>query len=211
MAYIYKIINDINDKIYVGKTHLTLDERWKQHCQDYKKSSCSRPLYNAMKKYGIEHFHIEEIERCENPEEREIYQIETLNTFKNGYNATLGGDGRPYIDYNLVVATYKEINNQNEVARRLNISPDSVFKILREKEIKTKSGAEVNQEKYGKMVNMFDLNGNYLRTFVSLNEAAYYMVENNLTGCKISTIRQHISEVCQKKRKTAAKFIWHFC
>ena len=59
-----------------------------------------------MRKYGIEHFHIELIEETDNPEEREIYWIEKKQSFKNGYNATIGGDGRKYIDYDLVIATY---------------------------------------------------------------------------------------------------------
>ena len=60
------------------------------------------------------------------------------------------------------------------------------------------------------MVSMYSLNDEYIRTFISLQEAATYMVENKLTGCKHSTIRTHISEVCRGKRKTAAKFKWKF-
>lgn len=59
-----------------------------------------------MRKYGTEHFHIELLEETDNPEERETYWIEQLGSFKWGYNATLGGDGKKYIDYDLVVATY---------------------------------------------------------------------------------------------------------
>ena len=59
-----------------------------------------------MRKYGIEHFHIELIEETDNPEEREVYWIEQKQSFKYGYNATMGGDGQKYIDYDLVVATY---------------------------------------------------------------------------------------------------------
>lgn len=62
-----------------------------------------------MRKYGAENFTIEEIEKTDNPEDRERYWIEYFSSFKNGYNATIGGDGRPYIDYDLVVATYKEL------------------------------------------------------------------------------------------------------
>ena len=59
-----------------------------------------------MRKYGVEHFHIELIEETDNPEEREIYWIEKKQSFKNGYNATLGGDGRKYLDYDLIISTY---------------------------------------------------------------------------------------------------------
>ena len=62
-----------------------------------------------MRKYGIEHFHIELIEETDNPEEREVFWIENKRSFKNGYNATKGGDGRPYLDYDLIISTYNEV------------------------------------------------------------------------------------------------------
>lgn len=45
-----------------------------------------------MRKYGIEHFHIELIEETDDPEEREIYWIEQKRSFKNGYNAAMERD-----------------------------------------------------------------------------------------------------------------------
>ena len=64
MSFIYKITNDINDKIYVGKTNLSLQERFLQHCRDSQKESIlNRPLYKAMNKYGVNHFQIELIEK----------------------------------------------------------------------------------------------------------------------------------------------------
>lgn len=92
MAYIYRIVNDINDKIYIGKTQFSIEKRFRQHCKDSQRQQCSkRPLYNAMKKYGIQHFSIELIEETNNPEEREKFWIKQYNSYKNGYNATLGG------------------------------------------------------------------------------------------------------------------------
>ena len=83
------------------------------------KTNKNRPLYRAFQKYGIENFSIETIEETNNPNEREKYWIEYYGSFKNGYNATIGGDGKPYIDYDLVVATYKEIMNMEKVAEKL--------------------------------------------------------------------------------------------
>ncbi len=94
-----------------------------------------------MRKYGIEHFHIELIEETDDPEEREIYWIEKYQTFKNGYNATLGGDGKKYIDYGLVIETYKHLQNITETAKQLNISIDSVSMILKENKINIKSSS----------------------------------------------------------------------
>ena len=66
MAYIYQITNNINGKIYVGKTvKNNIQERWEEHLKDYKKPRCEkRPLYDAMNKYGSENFSIKELEEC---------------------------------------------------------------------------------------------------------------------------------------------------
>ena len=36
MAYIYKITNNVNGKIYVGKTNRTIKARWKEHHKDFR-------------------------------------------------------------------------------------------------------------------------------------------------------------------------------
>ena len=208
MAYIYQIVNDINNKIYIGKTERTIQERWKEHCKDaFKEHSEKRPLYAAMKKYGIENFHIELIEETDNPEEREIYWIEEKQSFKCGYNATIGGDGKRYIDYDLVISTYKETQNISDTAKKLNISVDSVSKILKSKHIKPLSHKEANQNKYGKTINQYDLNGNYIQSFPSLKSAATFLNKITKTSRGASS---HISDVCKGKRKTAYGYIWKF-
>ena len=163
-----------------------------------------------MNKYGIEHFHIEILEETNNPEERETYWIEQKRSFKYGYNATMGGDGKKYIDYDLVIATYSKLQNLNKTAQTLNICADTVHNILVTNKIQIKSSQEILKEVASVPVHMYNLQNEYIRTFASSHEAARYMIENNLTGCKHSTIRQHISEVCKGRRKTAAKFIWKY-
>lgn len=94
MAFIlYKISNTINNKLYIGQTITGLAKRWGQH-----KASCIRrkrsKLYNAMRKYGIDKFKIEEICRVENIEELNKIEKETIEKFDtvyNGYNITFGG------------------------------------------------------------------------------------------------------------------------
>lgn len=34
MGYIYKITNEINQKVYIGKTLTSLEKRWKRHIYD---------------------------------------------------------------------------------------------------------------------------------------------------------------------------------
>lgn len=95
MAYIYKVTNIINNKIYIGKTIRTLKERQQEHLRKVEKE----PTYfhNSIIKYGKENFIWEIIEECPNEKanEREIFwiaQLETTNRNK-GYNLTTGGEG----------------------------------------------------------------------------------------------------------------------
>lgn len=87
--FVYKITNNINGKIYVGK-HVTENEN-----DTYFGSGIV--LKQSIKKYGINNFKKEVIEFCENDDhlnEKEIYWIKELNTIcPNGYNINSGGKG----------------------------------------------------------------------------------------------------------------------
>lgn len=213
ISYIYKITNNINGKIYIGKTLFSIEKRWQEHCQDYNKErNEKRPIYSAMKKYGIENFSISEVEECTAKEidEREKYWIEYYGSFKNGYNATTGGTGQCYIDYDVVTAVYNQVQNMKETAQLCGICPESVSKILKINNIKTKSSAEIIKEKASIPVNMFSLDGEYIKTFASTADAARFLMNRNCVNCKFTTIRYHISEVAKGKRKTAYGYKWRF-
>ena len=211
MPYIYKIENKINGKIYIGKTLKTIEERWREHCKDFQRERCEkRPLYSAMNKYGIENFIIEEVEQCEESilSEREKYWIEYYGSFKYGYNATIGGDGKPYIDRNLVIKTYQEIGVMQRVADLLDISVDSVRNILKENNIKIHSYKEINKKLYGKAVMMLSLTEEPQKVFNTLSEAAIFLNEERRQNSEIRGITCHISQVCEGKRKTAYNHKW---
>lgn len=96
MYYIYKISNTVTNKVYIGQTSNTIECRFKEHLDKSKDSNINhRPLYLAMNKYGKENFYIECLESVSTKEEaniREQFYIKQYNSFKNGYNATIGGD-----------------------------------------------------------------------------------------------------------------------
>lgn len=86
---IYKITNVVNGKFYIGKTTLTIEERFKTHF--YKHKSGKTHLYKAMRKYGFENFTIE-------PIETDVFDLNEAETrliaeLKPHYNMTTGGDG----------------------------------------------------------------------------------------------------------------------
>lgn len=208
MSYIYKITNNVNGKIYIGKTNRSIEERFKEHCKDYlRRDFEKRPLYSAMRKYGVENFSIELVEETNIPEERERYWIEYYGSFKNGYNATLGGDGKSYIDYDLVVATYLELQNQLKVAKKLNISVDTVATALKVKNINSLNKTEVVRLVMGKIINQYDLKGNYIQSFPSARAAAVALGKATATS---NGAVSHITDVCKGKRKTAYGYIWKF-
>lgn len=211
MAYIYKITNDINDKVYVGKTEFSLEKRFREHCQDaIRRELEQRPLYSAMRKYGCDKFHISLIEETDNPNDREVFWIQELNSYEMGYNATTGGDGKKYLDYEEIISMYQETQNCCEVARRLNVSPDSVRKILHANGIELKTSEDISRDNNTKHIEMINRKTKeVVQIFATYAEAARYVYQHNLSSSKnIKGIAVHISGVCKGKRKTAYEHLW---
>lgn len=92
---IYIIKNKINNKVYIGQS-VDIMCRWYAHRNSAKGKSQDSytKIHTAMNKLGIDNFYIEILEECEYSklDEREIYWINFFNSYKNGYNMTLGGD-----------------------------------------------------------------------------------------------------------------------
>ena len=90
--YIYKITNEINGKIYIGK-HSTDDLN-----DGYMGSGVV--LKQAIKKYGVENFTKEILEFCDKEVELNDLEKHYIDKYKStdksiGYNLTPGGDGNP--------------------------------------------------------------------------------------------------------------------
>ena len=211
MAYIYQIQNDINGKIYVGKTEFSIEKRFKEHCNDaYKDLKEKRPLYAAMRKYGIEHFHISLLEETDNPEERECYWIEQLRSFKNGYNATMGGEGKKYLDYDLIISTYERIKNITRTAEICQCDRGSVSKILKENKVEIISQQEANQHRANTVFMIDKDTEEIIRSFVSAGEALQYLRQKGITSSTSRGALSHITDVCKGKRKNAYGYKWSY-
>lgn len=215
MAYIYKITNDINSKIYIGKTNDTIEKRWKIHIKDSTKriNSEKRPLYLAMNKYGIEHFHIEEIEQCDDElsSEREKYWISYYNSYTDGYNATLGGDGRNLYNHQEIAKLLIQGKSVKDICEIIGCCSDIVSQVAKNYNINLALYAQNRQkEKLSKMVAQYDKNMNYIQTFNSVADAARWLCECGIIPTLSSGVRTHIAEVCNGKRKTAYKSVWKY-
>ena len=101
-AYIYKIQNKINGKLYIGQTVQTINKRWSEHCHN---SSTCKILRSAILKYGKENFDVSVLHTLEcddKPTLRiELNRLETEEIEKNrslvpnGYNILKGGNTSP--------------------------------------------------------------------------------------------------------------------
>ena len=206
MPYIYKITNNINGKIYIGKTNFTIEKRWREHCQDYQKSSLNkRPLYSAMKKYGIENFSIEEVEYLDTPleaEEREKYWIEYYGSFKYGYNATRGGDGKTYADYDLIYSLWNEGKNNKEIQEITKYDYLTISIALSSYNISSEEKQRRGRINIQKPVAKLDKNTLQIIKVYSSIEEAYRDLQKQTSG--------HIAEVCKGKRKSAYGYGWKY-
>ena len=207
MPYIYKITNIINNKSYIGKTVETVEERFKRHCKDYKKSQVAhRPLYSAIKKYGINNFKVEELEECsiELLNEREKYWIKYYDSYGKGYNATRGGDGVAYADYELIYSLWINDNSMRAIQKITGYSMPTIKNALNNyqisKEERIQKGNLLNHNI--KKVIMIDIKTNEsIRIFDSAEQAGKFLGKIN---------GSHISDVCKGKRKTAYGYLWKY-
>ena len=213
---IYKIINDVNNYVYIGQTKNELSQRYKEHLKDSKKyKDKNRSLYKAFNEIGIEHFSIHLIEQCEDDlgNEREIYWINKYDSFLNGYNDTLGGTGSYQIDPKIVINEYQDLRSVTKVAQKLEICINSVSRILHSNGIGVAEIRRIDSENRGIKVNQYNKQGEFIQSFVTISDAVRWLVENGMilntkkcpakAGC-------YISDVCKGKGKTAYGYVWRF-
>jgi len=90
---VYLITNTVNGKRYVGLTKKPIGYRWSQHTHDARKhKGTSRPLLNAINKYGKDAFSIVAIYSA--LDEYALIEAEKviISELKPEYNATNGGE-----------------------------------------------------------------------------------------------------------------------
>jgi len=108
-GYIYKSLNTINEKVYIGKTGKTIEERWSRHLEDaraLKRAREANPdkniegshLNNAINKYGSDAFIVNQVDVAYSREElneKERYWVKEYDSMNpdKGYNMTEGGEG----------------------------------------------------------------------------------------------------------------------
>lgn len=104
--FIYKATSATTNKVYIGQSSQTLQERINQHNSHAYGHQYNYHFHNAIRKYGAEDFSYEIIEdgikTIEELNDRECYWIKYYNSYEKGYNSTLGGEGRHTRDDELI-------------------------------------------------------------------------------------------------------------
>ncbi len=131
MKKIYKIINLINNKVYIGQTKQKIKIRFAQH----KKKPTNKHLKRAFNKYGEQNFVIEVLEEVSlnKADEREQYWIKYFDSFNGvkGYNETSGGlsyKGKPLCQSHKDLISKARIGKGEKKVQQLNKEDCKIIK-----------------------------------------------------------------------------------
>lgn len=120
---IYKITNDVNNKLYIGQTTKSLEDRIRNHRNSFV-SGVDNHLYRAMRKYGWEKFHFEviaEVNDQETLDDLEAYYISKYDCIRNGYNMAPGGTINTMFS-EVVKEKHDAVMRSDEVRKRISES-----------------------------------------------------------------------------------------
>lgn len=217
---IYLIKNLISGNCYVGQAK-NIASRIRQHlgsAYSEPKKDYNTPLHAAFRKYGLDNFELEILQKCEYSELNtlEEYWVSVYDCFKNGYNQTAGGK-QSIRHIKLTEEDVIKIRNllleaklsYTQIANQFNICKDLVYRINVGRAwtssnciypIRETLPIEIHQFK-GRCVAKRDLYTNeILELFPNRNFAAKALGDK-LYG-------PHISECCNGNRKKAYGFNW---
>ena len=141
MFQIYKISNNLNNKVYIGSS-IDVERRWRQHKEasiNEKDHHYNYPLMVAFREFGIANF-----------------TFEVVDTLPD-YQAMIQAEHDWIIKENCVVPNgYNQTDNTNSPMFDPNVA---------------KKMSDTKRDKYGKRVSEIDLNGNIIDVWDSLAEA----------------------------------------
>lgn len=109
---VYLITNTITNKKYIGITTRNISDRFKEHCK------ANSYIGRAIRKYGKNNFSIEVLDMAHSKEELfdlEVKYISSYNSYRGGYNQTVGGDGANLVEDLELKLTNKQKNFCNLV------------------------------------------------------------------------------------------------
>lgn len=207
--YVYKVTNLKKDRIYIGASTKSVEERKKDHLQKVDKYDNNK-LYDAISTYGAEAFVWETIDTASTVDElahKEKHYITYYNSKENGYNSDLGGGFKKTIyKYHLeskeLIETFECLDDAGEsvgaVKQQISRACLSVNKVF--------GGYYWSYEKY----DIFEISKDQRKKIV-----CQYTSDNTLLACFSSVAeasretgvnRSCIAKVCRGVRNVAGGY-----
>lgn len=224
-GYIYCITNNINGKKYIGQTKTDIKTRWRGHKSDVTNPNAQKfAIHLAMKKYGIDNFIIQQIEKVEKPKSKELsitlndreqFYIKNYKTLApNGYNLTEGGeagninDFKEVCQYNMLGDFIHEYRSITEAAIMTDGNPKAISACCMH-HLKTSGGFVweykgtkpriiYNKKECSYKIDQYYPNGIFIKTFENS------IIAGKETGISVEKIRS----VCNGDNKTAKGYVW---
>lgn len=217
---VYKITCLVNNKIYIGYTKQSINERLKQHFRCIKqKSVLNNKFSNAIRKYGKNNFIIERLFTFDNKIlalDKEIELIKEYNSITNGYNTKIGGEGGPD---NIVK---KDVSgNKNPMFGKSNKHTQEIKHQISQSVINfNKSNSDsaliANSNRRNKIIEMNKTIFNQLnkkpilQIDIKTNEIIKEWPSSKDAGNYLSVFPTSITKVCKGKSKSAGGFKWQY-
>lgn len=184
---IYIIRNTVNDKVYVGQTHVSIKLRFQNHLSAARHGK-NYVIGKAIRKYGEDKFYVELLEKClvEELNEREQYWISFFKATDNrfGYNMSIGGNvvrTTKELDENLVLKMFNSGIGSYEIAKLLHVHPYRTAEVLknhhivygvdkqRRKDEKKIIAAYISGKRTMDICRQFDINKSTVRRIILRN------------------------------------------
>lgn len=212
MAYIYRILNKITKKCYIGETKSKdVVWRWNQHKQKIESNNGCPALRDAVKKYGIDNFEFSVLIICFD-DERFKYEREYIRKYNsvvpNGYNITNGGEGggfqgKTHTDQvkNIIKDKLKQKYIDNPELKKQMSERNKIVMNNPEIREKVKNGIE-NSEKWKKVIEE-NRRGNYNK--IKHNEETKKKISESLKKYHSENIKVVDNVIIERDNKLGKK------
>jgi len=172
---IYLIKNKLNNKVYIGQS-ISILERKNSHFKKLENNKHhSFHFQRSFNKYGKENFEFQILTICNESE---------LNTLEEKYINEYKSDNREF-GYNIILG-----NNKKSLESRIKLSNS----LKNKPHIRAKLDRARTFRVYPK-INLYDLQGNYIKTFNSTTEASLELKCSHCTLRKASTLTHGVHTV----------------
>ena len=200
IGVIYKIENIINHKIYIGKSAVSFEYRWAEHQKNFNSLRDNMVIHKAMFQYGKDAFEANVIEECDNSviDSREQYWINYYDSYRSGYNCTVGGDGALKYDYLLIMQLWNDGKSILDISKIIGADRHTIAKVLKVNNIHEE---EIYRRSHGKSVLQYTIDGILVNKFYSLTDASEQFGQNNISNIK---------SCCQKNIFSAYGYLWKY-